>query len=791
MLTNPMEQRTAEAIVAALDKYKVKPSRMTADEARLIVEAWCAAKWRLDFHGNYLTEEGTRFHFSRANLQHQEKRYGRWSNLSSKPYKDVALNLIKNAATTLGREDLVAVATGTKAKRKSVQEKRYSREEEKLAREQARKEITQVIGAEMPWALLDVSRGQPVTPEMQARLDQLEDEGVRGAALEALRASDLTARVPTGPLVGPVHHEWTTVQDGVAYTVRLVPDPKQKAMRVFVGRSGSQLLGDVDPKTGWVSSAGWSSQGGAQDKLQGDGYISAWVRWSDQLQGLFGALYLISAQDKQHGAGSRMIKIWLRMLDSLRVRTWVAQAVGEEGLSFLQKLQQRGWLKLTPGTGSNVVVNTLMVPNPSAVRENPPLYSKARLLRSLYQKFSSRHQADAALQLAQEAARTPPMRENPAEAHPLVVALIGKAQAQVVAELDVGTLLMLTPPELERRGLTRKSAGLIRAAAQLGAEAARAKPVGGKKIAHPQHVVDLMQDRLALLPHEEVWCLYLDRQNVVLSDFLVSKNGLDTSMVDPREILREAFVRRAAAFVLVHNHPSGDKTTSSADREVTRRMHQVGALSGIKLLDHVVIARGGFSSLAEEGALPLDQTRTNPGGDDIWDFSTIQQEVTSADTSVNDKKLPRTFSVLSRIDGVRPGDVIADIGGGKFDNAVRWAAKRGAKLHVIDPFNRSEQHNRAAVAAVAGGQADLTMSNNVLNVIREPENRHRVLLQMRDALREGGTGYVHVYKGNGSGIGGPTKKGWQNHRRISDYLPEVLAVFPDARLQHGIIVVHK
>lgn len=177
----------------------------------------------------------------------------------------------------------------------------------------------------------------------------------------------------------------------------------------------------------------------------------------------------------------------------------------------------------------------------------------------------------------------------------------------------------------------------------------------------------------------------------------------------------------------------------------------------------------------------------------VWDLGSIEQPLTSAGTSINSAKLPATFGKLDKLNAISPGQVIADIGGGRFDNAVQWASERGATLYVIDPFNRDRDHNERAIAAVAGGQADVVTVNNVLNVIREPQNRRRVLLQAADAVADGGTVYILIYEGNGSGNGAETQKGgsWQENRKTSSYLDEVRQVFGQVAVKNGMIVASR
>lgn len=98
-------------------------------------------------------------------------------------------------------------------------------------------------------------------------------------------------------------------------------------------------------------------------------------------------------------------------------------------------------------------------------------------------------------------------------------------------------------------------------------------------------------------------CLYLNTKNQVLHKHTVFIGSLNSSIVHPREIFKEAFKRSAASFICVHNHPSGDPTPSREDIEVTQRLLECGKLIGIQLLDHLVIGDQKFVSLKEKGYL--------------------------------------------------------------------------------------------------------------------------------------------------------------------------------------------
>jgi DNA repair protein RadC len=97
--------------------------------------------------------------------------------------------------------------------------------------------------------------------------------------------------------------------------------------------------------------------------------------------------------------------------------------------------------------------------------------------------------------------------------------------------------------------------------------------------------------------------ILLDARHRVLRSEMISQGTLTASLVHPREVFRPALRDAAAALVLVHNHPSGDPTPSAEDREVTARLASAGEILGVRVLDHIVVAERGYSSLREQGEL--------------------------------------------------------------------------------------------------------------------------------------------------------------------------------------------
>lgn len=106
--------------------------------------------------------------------------------------------------------------------------------------------------------------------------------------------------------------------------------------------------------------------------------------------------------------------------------------------------------------------------------------------------------------------------------------------------------------------------------------------------------------RLAPMPVEVFLAVLLDVKHRPLRDERVSVGVLDGSLIHPREVFAAAVRERAAAVILLHNHPSGDPAPSPEDREVTLRLRGAGRLLGIPVLDHVIIGDGVFFSFREE-----------------------------------------------------------------------------------------------------------------------------------------------------------------------------------------------
>ena len=131
------------------------------------------------------------------------------------------------------------------------------------------------------------------------------------------------------------------------------------------------------------------------------------------------------------------------------------------------------------------------------------------------------------------------------------------------------------------------------------AEAMRAGP----PLDSPQATRDFLIRRLRDSPHELFCCLHLDNRHRLIAFDELFRGTIDGASVHPREVVKQALARNAAAVILAHNHPWGVAEPSQADELVTRRLREALQLVDIRVLDHMIVADNGCLSFAEHGLI--------------------------------------------------------------------------------------------------------------------------------------------------------------------------------------------
>jgi DNA repair protein RadC len=152
----------------------------------------------------------------------------------------------------------------------------------------------------------------------------------------------------------------------------------------------------------------------------------------------------------------------------------------------------------------------------------------------------------------------------------------------------------------DRRGIGPAKAARLAAAFELGRRVQQRGLLTTEFcVRDHSEVVAWAHPRLSALEHEEVWLLSLDARNSVKAARRIARGGSHGCALTTRDVLSPALRDNASAIILIHNHPSGDPRPSPEDVSMTLAIRSACDVVGVPLLDHVVVARGGSSSLFE------------------------------------------------------------------------------------------------------------------------------------------------------------------------------------------------
>ena len=130
----------------------------------------------------------------------------------------------------------------------------------------------------------------------------------------------------------------------------------------------------------------------------------------------------------------------------------------------------------------------------------------------------------------------------------------------------------------------------------------KAKDSNVSKITNAQNVFEVFEE-YSKKDKEHFLLLTLDGASKIINQYVVHIGTLNQSLVHPREVFRPAILDNSAGIIIAHNHPSGTLSASRADVQITARLKEAGKLIGIEILDHVILAEGGYYSFDEEGLL--------------------------------------------------------------------------------------------------------------------------------------------------------------------------------------------
>lgn len=158
-------------------------------------------------------------------------------------------------------------------------------------------------------------------------------------------------------------------------------------------------------------------------------------------------------------------------------------------------------------------------------------------------------------------------------------------------EIDMAPISEL----IKIKGIGLAKATQIKASLEIGKRLMKENSFEKKKFKKPEDIVDFVSEYfgpyLRDAKKEFFNVIFLDIKNKVIDTIELSKGSINASVVDTKEIVKEATLRSASSIVLVHNHPSGETEPSSDDINITKKIKEACNFLGIKVLDHIIIGK--------------------------------------------------------------------------------------------------------------------------------------------------------------------------------------------------------
>jgi len=168
---------------------------------------------------------------------------------------------------------------------------------------------------------------------------------------------------------------------------------------------------------------------------------------------------------------------------------------------------------------------------------------------------------------------------------------------RLIASFGLEKLNSLSLPELMKiKGIKLGKASKLIAAFELSKRVNSGK-ICEKVVKNPSDIAKYYMERLKDLKKEHFIAVFLDSKNKIIKDEVISIGTLNSSLVHPREVFKEAIKNSANSIILVHNHPSGSAEPSDEDYRINKVLIETGNLVGIKVLDHLVIGDEKWKNL--------------------------------------------------------------------------------------------------------------------------------------------------------------------------------------------------
>ena len=173
---------------------------------------------------------------------------------------------------------------------------------------------------------------------------------------------------------------------------------------------------------------------------------------------------------------------------------------------------------------------------------------------------------------------------------------LGRNNLAELGKLSVAELMQVS-------GVGSTKAIIIAASLEIGRRREAAVAIDQLTVKSSREIAAYIKSWLRDLGNEVFGVVYLNQANRIKHHEVISVGGLTGTIADPRIIFKKALAADATSLILFHNHPSGNLQPSRADKELTRKIIEAGALFDIRIFDHIIVSEYGYFSFADEGLM--------------------------------------------------------------------------------------------------------------------------------------------------------------------------------------------
>lgn len=234
--------------------------------------------------------------------------------------------------------------------------------------------------------------------------------------------------------------------------------------------------------------------------------------------------------------------------------------------------------------------------------------------------------------------------------------------------------------------------------------------ISNEKMDSPKAAIHVMSEFLSQMDRELVCVVNLQSDMKPINMNIVSMGALSESLVHPREMMKSAILSNAHSFMMIHNHPSGNLVPSKEDIAMTDRMHQVGELLGIQLVDHIITGRGNeYYSFHEKDTIPISRNHFTGDIDQLQIGNKVAEEQTGYSTESNPVKNDRVQTTALPVQGKDMNSIMQSLEMG-VQNFLEGDQERYKEfLKVMTKFHNYSVNNTLLIAMQ---RPDATLCNS-------------------------------------------------------------------------------